>query len=235
MSSHSRTIGVAVGALLLGIVCTGCQSTAGKKNTIPSGPMLPPPAPPSPAAPVPAGPPGVLTPYQSGYTPTAPMVGKLAPKMELAWNIVSHQKNPIPVMSGKSVIGPDGSIVVGPYGQFNVSGMTLAQATQFLEMRLQQYVVNPRVQLQLASPAYPVGASWSTDAIPAGKVMQVSTSAPAGANENASAHDPKYSGPDWGQTTRPITSLPAAQPTTTAPASQKKRGPVMSFFFGSGN
>jgi hypothetical protein len=73
--------------------------------------------------------------------------------MEIQWQVQTAQDQPGQVTSGKALIGPDGTVVVGPYGTCKVAGLTLGQATLAFEQQLAPYMKAPSVQLSTAVAA----------------------------------------------------------------------------------
>jgi hypothetical protein len=94
---------------------------------------------------------------QTISTPT-PIV--LATGMELQWRVRTAQEQPGQVRSGSGMIGPDGTVEVGPYGTCKVSGMTLDQAALAIEQHLAAYIQTPSVQLSATSPASQTALAW---------------------------------------------------------------------------
>jgi hypothetical protein len=70
--------------------------------------------------------------------------------MEIQWQVQTAQDQPGQVKSGKGLIGPDGTVVVGPYGTCKVAGLTLDKATLAFEQQLAPYMKAPSVQLSTA-------------------------------------------------------------------------------------
>jgi polysaccharide export outer membrane protein len=70
----------------------------------------------------------------------------LAPRTTVAWSIDSGSEH-TPIMGGKGLIGPDGTLILGPYGSVRVAGLTILQAESAIERHLAAYVFNPRVRL----------------------------------------------------------------------------------------
>ncbi len=220
MTRISGILRVPFAVLLLGTLSVGCQSLAAKKTpAMPKDPPMPAPAPPS-----------WETGCQTLYTPPVASNGTLAPKMELTWAILSDQTK---TMGGPAQVGPDGTVVIGPYGQFKVAGLTLTQATHVIEEGIRKYppnTPNTHVQLQLAGSTYPTSMNPGPGAV-AMTPMPANTVGPDwGASNSPAALPPGAVGPNWG-------SAPTAMPTsTTMPSSaitpQNKRGPVMTYVFG---
>ena len=76
----------------------------------------------------------------------------LSPGMEVQWQVLSVQNEPGQVSSGKGMIGPDGTVVVGPYGSCPVAGLTLNQAAGVLENHLIEFIKSPKVRVTLPTP-----------------------------------------------------------------------------------
>src|SRR5262249_58303672 len=137
----SRKLLVGVGALLGACVAgSGCQSTGG------SGGLAQPPAAsvaaraPAPAAPPPARSGGDIT----RVSHTAPAI---APRTVLNWTITPVPGQPGQKMTGQSPVGPDGTLLLGPYGSVRVAGLTLDQARAAVERHLRSYLRSPRLTL----------------------------------------------------------------------------------------
>jgi hypothetical protein len=226
---------------LVPLLCTlglGCHSTSSQKVLIPNGTPkndvpLPPPAPPS-----------WEGPNKTVYTPPQQPNATLAPKMELAWYIYSGQQSNSPVMAGQSQVGPDGTLLIGPYGQYQVGGLTVAQASQVIQSGVRQYqpnTPNSRVQLQLVSALYPQVQSGYPANAP-GKPEATTWSSPE-KPKPGSIKPVNYSGPEWTPipynatsnytTPQSVTAVPpVAPPTNVEPQRHNKRSPIMTYFFG---
>jgi polysaccharide export outer membrane protein len=59
------------------------------------------------------------------------------------------QAGAIQQIRGEHLVRPDGSIGLGTYGSVRVTGMTIADATQAIEQHLSQYLVEPKVSLDV--------------------------------------------------------------------------------------
>src|SRR5262249_34661508 len=77
----------------------------------------------------------------------------LTPRTVLDWAIDSGPAQSQRILSGRSQVGPDGTLILGPYGSVRVAGLTLAQAQAAMESQLAAYLRNPRVTLRI--PALP--------------------------------------------------------------------------------
>jgi polysaccharide export outer membrane protein len=75
---------------------------------------------------------------------------------ELSWEMQSSQERPDLVRSGRGVVGPDGTLVLGPYGTCKVAGLSLEQARTEIEKQLSASVKNPSVRLSAMLPAPPL-------------------------------------------------------------------------------
>ena len=206
MSSLSRIASV---ALIVGVLTTGCQTMSSRKSAVPpNDALLPQPTPPSWEVP------GKTT----SYFPAQPDL-KLARGMEVKYAITTDQQKQAPAVSGPAQIGPDGTMVIGPYGQFKVEGLTVAQACQLIEKQLQPHLPNPHVQMVVSAiqPANKAGASTGN-----------ATAANGGTVNSDAAQHANYVGPTWNQ--------PATQATTTTapitPMPRNKRGPILTSIFG---
>ena len=78
--------------------------------------------------------------------------GFLKPGAQIEWTCQNAQQTPGQVTSGKAHVGPDGSIVLGPYGTCQVGGLSLAQATMAIERHLSPYISRPNVRLSTMMP-----------------------------------------------------------------------------------
>src|SRR5262249_45705401 len=77
------------------------------------------------------------------------------PQMELAWEVQTAYEQPGQVRSGRGVVGPDGELVLGPYGTCRVAGLTLEDARASVEKHLGGWVKSPTVRLSTALPQAP--------------------------------------------------------------------------------
>jgi hypothetical protein len=228
MTRTPWTLKALLAVLFLSTLSVGCQSTSAQKKVAPLSKEQPLPAPP---------PPSWETSHSALYPPAPPPGNpKLVQRMELAYYIVSDQQKQVPIMAGQSQVGPDGTIVIGPYGQFYVTGLTLSQASQVIEQGVRKYTPNDplvRVQLQLLSPAQTLGTTWSSGGPASSGVTPVNGSAPDWTSSGGPPALPPagYAGPTWGA---PVAQIPPPTTSTTpAPATpQNKRGPVLTYIFG---
>ncbi len=76
----------------------------------------------------------------------------IAPGMEIEWHIKTAHDKPNAIHSDRSVVGPDGTIVLGPYGSCKVGGMTPAQARIAIEKHLSAYLRGPSVAVATQVP-----------------------------------------------------------------------------------
>jgi hypothetical protein len=76
--------------------------------------------------------------------------------MELQWAVQSPSAPANRSMGGKAVVGPDGSIELGPYGSVHVAGLSLRQAKAAVTNQLGQYVADAQVTLVPVSMASPM-------------------------------------------------------------------------------
>lgn len=98
----------------------------------------------------------------------------LVPGAEIHWEAKPARDEPGQVTSGTAPIGPDGTIVVGPYGTCLLAGLNMSQATMALEKHLAPYLKSPSVQLSAVMPSnaapgaiVPVNATTTTLPAPA--------------------------------------------------------------------
>jgi polysaccharide export outer membrane protein len=74
--------------------------------------------------------------------------GGLQPRTELRWTV--EGAGPGSPLSGTAVVGPDGTVALGPYGAFHVVGLTVEQARERVEWQLRTYARGARVRLAAA-------------------------------------------------------------------------------------
>ncbi len=93
-----------------------------------------------------------------GLRTVAATPGVLRPRTEVVWFIETPGSPP---SGGPATVGPDGSLDLGPYGQFPVAGLTADQARARIERQLGRQYRNPKVQLRLSevTPAADWGSS----------------------------------------------------------------------------
>jgi polysaccharide biosynthesis/export protein len=80
----------------------------------------------------------------------APFV--LAQGMAVDWKIKPAKADPSLILSGHSIVGPDGKIEMGPYGPCAVAGLTLPKATIALQKHLSRYITGPTVTVTTPPP-----------------------------------------------------------------------------------
>jgi len=97
-----------------------------------------------------------MTPLQM----TQPRV--LQPGMEVQWTLNTSDGQPGSVLEGKAQIGPDGTIMVGPYGVCKVGGLTMNQAAMAVDRQVRGFVRNPNVQISAMAPATVAPATAAT-------------------------------------------------------------------------
>jgi hypothetical protein len=102
----------------------------------------------------------------------------LDPGMEILWQVATVQSQPGQVSRGTGMIGPDGTVVIGPYGTCKVAGLTLQQAGVALERHLAAYLKNPTVQLSAVLPASQTDLAWRSARTELGQTI-VTTSRPS--------------------------------------------------------
>jgi polysaccharide biosynthesis/export protein len=124
--------------------------------------------------------------------PAASQPTVLTPRTTVSWSIdsvtgVEHTH----VMAGKEIIGPDGGLVLGPWGSVHVGGLTTLQAETAIERYLASgaggvpYVANPRVRLSLdhgettVKPVAVVSPSVVSPTVPAPAASFASPTVPA--------------------------------------------------------
>lgn len=54
-------------------------------------------------------------------------------------------------VSGQYLVGPDGTVNLGTYGSVYITGMTIEEATQTIEQRLEEFLEEPRISLNIVS------------------------------------------------------------------------------------
>jgi hypothetical protein len=73
--------------------------------------------------------------------------------MEVSWQAQTAQDQPGQVKAGTGMVGPDGTMVIGPYGTCKVAGLNIDQAAQAVEKQLALYLPAPNVQLTATVPS----------------------------------------------------------------------------------
>jgi hypothetical protein len=67
--------------------------------------------------------------------------------MEVQWSVQSPSAPATQSMAGKAVVGPDGTIELGPYGSVLVAGLNERQAQSAVTNHVRTYVSDPQVTL----------------------------------------------------------------------------------------
>lgn len=67
--------------------------------------------------------------------------------MEMQWSVQSATAPANRSMAGKAVVGPDGTVELGPYGSVRVAGLTEQQAQTAVANHVRPYLGDPRVTL----------------------------------------------------------------------------------------
>jgi polysaccharide export outer membrane protein len=82
--------------------------------------------------------------------------------MEVAWLVEPVAGQTKGSMTGSSVVGPDGTLEMGPYGVHRVAGLTVAQAATAIDKELHHCLKNPRLRLRVVPPETTVAqaAAW---------------------------------------------------------------------------
>jgi hypothetical protein len=89
----------------------------------------------------------------SGQYPVAQAQFVLNPGVEIQWQAQTARVQPGQVTSGKGMVGPDGTVVLGPYGICKVGGLSLDKATTAVEQHLADYMKAPAVRLSALVPS----------------------------------------------------------------------------------
>jgi hypothetical protein len=71
--------------------------------------------------------------------------------MVVYWDAQPSRTEPGQVRNGTAVVGPDGNIIVGPYGSCKVAGLSVEQAQKALEQHLAAYLATPQVRLSMTA------------------------------------------------------------------------------------
>ncbi|MCI0376169.1 MAG: polysaccharide biosynthesis/export family protein [Gemmataceae bacterium] len=85
---------------------------------------------------------------------------KLRPGTELQWSLQTTDDKPGVVKTGQATVGPDGSVVFGPYGTLQLGGMDLAQATNAVEKQIAPFVPGAKVLLTATLPVSSQDLAW---------------------------------------------------------------------------
>ncbi len=136
--------------LVVGLIGSGCQSTNPIPSLLSRAGLPTPPSRPAPDSAVPVA--------------RSPIV---QPGTELSWEIQTNQDRPDLVRSGHGIVGPDGTMAIGPYGTCRVAGLTLEQAKANLERQLSSWVKNPIVRVSAMIPEAPREIAWRPAGSPA--------------------------------------------------------------------
>src|SRR5437879_10223815 len=83
----------------------------------------------------------------------APTSGVITPQAFVYWSIQATDGLPNKLMTGQSLVSPEGMMELGPYGSVRVAGMNSEQARSAVERQLSHYLKNPKVTLSLDAPA----------------------------------------------------------------------------------
>jgi polysaccharide export outer membrane protein len=81
--------------------------------------------------------------------------GVIMPQSFVYWSIQATEGLPNKLMTGQSLVGPEGMMELGPYGAVKVTGLNVDQARSAVERQLSKYLKNPQVTLSLEPPAQP--------------------------------------------------------------------------------
>jgi hypothetical protein len=159
----------------------------------------------------------------------------LRPGMEAEWSVQSTKSPPSRSMAGRSVVGPDGTMELGPYGSVRVAGLTVQQAQTAVAKQVSHYVTSPQVALVVNDPAARGGVTGVARAPVSGAPVQAAyrseKSAPvvtANPNEPAGSRGPSTTTWSAWQPPSPGPALPepapAAQPAASPSLSQRLAG-----------
>jgi polysaccharide export outer membrane protein len=85
--------------------------------------------------------------------------GIIMPQSFIYWSIQATEGLPNKLMTGQSLVGPEGMMELGPYGAVKVVGLNVDQARSAVERQLSRYLKNPQVTLSLEAPSKPVAIS----------------------------------------------------------------------------
>jgi polysaccharide export outer membrane protein len=125
------------------------------------------------------------------------------------WTIQASDGLPNKLMTGQSLVSPEGMMELGPYGSVRVAGMNPEQARSAVERQLSRYLKNPKVTLSLDAPPAKAAdgriPSDSKQAALPGNVVTVGWQRGQKADESA----PEAEGP-----TIEIPAVPLAPPPT---------------------
>jgi polysaccharide export outer membrane protein len=94
------------------------------------------------------------------FTRVAATEGVLQPRTQVRWSLAAS--SPRDTMGGSATVGPDGTLEIGPYGHYQVAGLTVEQARAHLERQLARRVQGARFSLQ--ADEVTAAADWTTGA-----------------------------------------------------------------------
>src|SRR5262245_38001201 len=92
----------------------------------------------------------VATAVHRSPTPTADV---LQPQSVVYWTALPGAGSSTSGYRGRSTVGPDGNLKLGPYGSVHVAGLTAEQARAAVTRQVAQQLPQPRVSLSLVPPA----------------------------------------------------------------------------------
>ena len=140
--------------------------------------------------------------------------------MEVQWSVQSASAPANQSMAGKAVVGPDGTLELGPYGSVHVAGLTDRQAQSAVANHVRTFVSDPQVTL------IPVFATSSVSQVQAG----AASDAPNRYTVNQTAwrpYQPVAEAPEVADTV-------VAEPAASSPAPVRSLGArIVSFWKGS--
>jgi polysaccharide export outer membrane protein len=144
------------------------------------------------------------------FTRVAAGPGVLQPRSEFEWTV--EVGTPPRTQSGPGVVGPDGTVLLGPYGAVKVAGLTLEQARVRIEQHVRSYERNARVTLRLPQAT---ASAWR----PTSPIQQVAQFQP---EQVPAAPPPSDRLPQGVKSTwRPIQREPVAAPDLGAPPARE--------------
>src|SRR6516164_709017 len=85
----------------------------------------------------------------SGIALVAAFEPAIEPRMELRWSVESDRQQPNHFLAGKCLVGPDGSVEIGVYGNVHVAGLTREQAHRAIEQVVQSHLGQARITVEL--------------------------------------------------------------------------------------
>ena len=80
--------------------------------------------------------------------------------MVVYWDAQPARIEPGQVRSGTAAIGPDGNLVLGPYGTCKIAGISIDRAQKALEQHLAAYMARPRVHLSMTATPDAGDIAW---------------------------------------------------------------------------